>query len=93
LRVAEGLKLQAVMAGIVAHQGFDPHRLGSYGKMHFQGNRLASSHTLNAAEANAAFGDAVSLRAQGGDLPLPYDANHKRHFGLKPGRDPAISRA
>jgi len=81
------------MAGIVPHQGLHPDGMCGYGKMHFQGNRLASPHAFNAAEAETALGDAVGLGAQGGDLPLSYYADDNWHFGLKPGEDPAISRA
>jgi hypothetical protein len=81
------------MAGIVPHLGFHPDGLGGNRKMHFQGDGLAHSHALKAAEAEAAFGDAISLRVQGGDLPLTYQADHEGNFGLEPGGHTAIRSA
>ena len=64
------------MTGVVPHRSFHPDGLGGYGKVHFQGDRLANSNAGNAAKAEATFGDAIGLRAEGGDLLLPYHADH-----------------
>jgi hypothetical protein len=81
------------MAAIVPHHGFQPDGLGSSRKVHLQGDCLANSHALNPPEAEAAFRDAIGVRAQGGYLLLSYHADHKRYFGLEPGKYAAIRSA